>query len=298
MYEISDQELIQEIQKRLFEHQNAIEEQKKLMIKLQKLNKKLEESEALKSHFISNIRNEIINPFAAILGISQQIIALCNNKNDKDEDIKSMASSIYTEAFNLDFQLNNIFAAADIEAGEDVPDIADVNITTLISDISVYIKHKLEEKNLELDVINELPENFFFKTDASKLQLIIMNLLDNAISFSHQDRKIIMKITYSNELNFTIRDFGVGISECKKEHIFNRFNHLDSCKIGEHRGNGLGLCVTKALLDSINGSIDFESMEEKGSSFKIQIQEFDQSENSQNVALGGNEIFFDAEEKF
>ena len=113
MNKLTDEELIEELRRRMTTNTRSLEELKELNEKLLEVNKKLEESEALKSHFISNITNEIINPFTSILGLSRSILAV---KKENWKKVISMVALIHSEAFNLDFQLRNIFLAAKIEA--------------------------------------------------------------------------------------------------------------------------------------------------------------------------------------
>jgi len=119
MYKITDEELLQELEKRFSENKNSIKELQKLTKQLKEVNGRLEESESLKSHFISNITNEIINPFAAILGLSRNILDV---KKEDWNKVISMVQMIHSEAFHLDFQLKNIFAAAKLEAGDWMPE--------------------------------------------------------------------------------------------------------------------------------------------------------------------------------
>jgi len=102
----TDQELIDELQKRFEENAKTIQELKDLTEELKIVNKKLEESEALKSHFISNITNEIINPFTSILGLSRNILAV---KKENWKKVISMVALIHSEAFNLDFSFEIYF---------------------------------------------------------------------------------------------------------------------------------------------------------------------------------------------
>ncbi|HRW63836.1 MAG TPA: hypothetical protein P5132_10120, partial [Bacteroidales bacterium] len=102
MSELTDKELIDELKKRFELNKRALEEVQELNEELKKANNKLEESEALKSHFISNITNEIINPFASILALSKNILSV---EKENWKKVISMVSLIYSEAFNLDFQL-------------------------------------------------------------------------------------------------------------------------------------------------------------------------------------------------
>ncbi len=302
MKKFSDQELIQELQNRFVEHKYALQEQKKLMKRLQAVNAKLEKSETLKSNFISNIRNEINNPFASILGISSNILQVCK-KGNKDclTKVVSMATLIHNEAFKLDFQLKNIFAAASIEAGEALPEIAKVEINELVNEAVNYFKMKVQQKEIMIQLENHLTttDDFYFKTDPGKLELALMNLINNALEFSIPKSQVIIRTTSSNGcLLIDVIDQGPGISQEDQQVIFDRFNQLDTGLTREHSGHGLGLSVTKALLELINGTIQLSSQKGKGSRFTIELEEWNLDQDVDDVAFGGNELFFDAEEKF
>ena len=107
----------------------SCEELNRMNEALIKLNQKPVNSEQLKSHFISNISNEIPDPFTSILGLSESILEV---KRENWKKVIALVAMIHTEAFNLDFQLTNIFAAARIEAGEISPEIPDIDIKGLV----------------------------------------------------------------------------------------------------------------------------------------------------------------------
>ncbi|MBO4373189.1 MAG: hypothetical protein J5826_09675, partial [Bacteroidales bacterium] len=110
---ITDEILLEELSKRIERYKSALANTSSYNKQLLELNKKLSESESMKSHFISNITKEIINPFASILGLAKSITECADESPEK---MKRMAAMIHREAFNLDFQFKNIFAAAEIEA--------------------------------------------------------------------------------------------------------------------------------------------------------------------------------------
>ncbi|MEA3316417.1 MAG: HAMP domain-containing sensor histidine kinase, partial [Bacteroidota bacterium] len=200
MHDISDTELINELKNRFSQNKKALKEVSELNEELKTVNKKLEDSEALKSHFISNITNEIINPFASILALSKNILSV---KKENWKKVFSMVSMIYTEAFNLDFQLKNIFVAAKLEAGEIFPEITNVDIKELTESVIDSFKYEYKKKKLIINFDCEIKKekkhkNSFFKTDAEKIKLIISNLLSNAIKYSKENNKIDIKISSSN----------------------------------------------------------------------------------------------------
>src|SRR4051812_17813672 len=112
---ISDEQLISLLTERLQRKKRELKEDDALLREVHLLSNKLKRSEALKSNFLSNIRNEINNPLASIVGLSR---VLKSDQIISAEKLKRTASMIYHASFNLEFQMRNIFAAADIEAGE------------------------------------------------------------------------------------------------------------------------------------------------------------------------------------
>ena len=298
MSDLIDKELIDELKKRFEQNKNALKEVQELNKELIEVNKKLENSEALKGHFISNITNEIINPFASILALSRNILSV---KKENWKKVFSMVSLIYTEAFNLDFQLRNIFVAARLEAGEIFPEILNVDIKQLMESVIESFKFETKKKKIEVvfqfNIESKNDKPFFFKIDPEKFRLIISNLLSNAIKFSSEKQKIIIDACIDNkELVVSVKDNGTGITSENQKIIFDRFKRLDSGINSIHRGHGLGLSINKALLDLLNGSFDIQSKIGKGTNFTISIPE--NESQASGFAFDGNELFFDNDKEF
>ncbi|RLD61003.1 MAG: sensor histidine kinase [Bacteroidetes bacterium] len=266
----------------------------KISKELELVNKKLKESEAFKTNFISNITNEIVNPFSSILGLSKNIMSV------KEKDyckIKTMAELIYSEAFDLDFQLKNIFAAAKIEAGEIEPEIMNVDINKLILSVLDIYKFKSDKKllsiNFNYDNSLELKNKFFFKTDSEKLKLILSNLLSNSIKYSNAADRIEIKLWIENDnLEIKVKDNGIGIDKKDLKIIFDRFRRIDTSINSVNKGHGLGLSVTKALVNILDGNIKVTSKINSGSIFTISIPEA-KTTNIEGFAVDDNEFFFD-----
>ena len=295
--EISDKELIEELKKRFVEKEKSLQELTQLTQELKTVNKKLEESEALKSHFISNITNEITNPFASILGLSKSILSV---KKEDWKKVISMVALIHSEAFTLDFQLKNIFVAAKIEAGEFNPEILNVDICILIKNLLDSFKVLTKKKRLTInynDNFCKKHNNPTFKTDPEKLKQILSNLMSNAIRFSLEDSSINVETDMiDNQLTITVQDFGIGISEENQKIIFDRFKRIDSGINSLNRGHGLGLSVNKALLDLLKGKIEITSNIGEGATFKVFIPE--SNEEVEGFSTDGNEFLFEVDENF
>ena len=271
---ITDRQLLKELSARLKQKQETEKKYADLLTEYQAMGKRLKDSEALKSHFISNVTNEIVNPFTSILGLSKAILSV--EKQDWKK-IVSMVALIHNEAFNLDFQLKNIFTAAKIEAGEILPNVQKVHIRQLIQGVidSFSIVTRKMDIDIQFDYQIQLgfgDKDYYFNTDAEKLKQIISNILNNAVKYSYKDSKIIVKCWMDDDLLFvSVQDFGTGISEKNQSVIFERFKRLDTGINSINQGHGLGLSIAKALLDVLEGDIDIKSTKGEGSTFTISI---------------------------
>jgi len=301
MKEYTDADLIQELSRRLESGKESISVLEELRQELSITNKKLAESESLKSHFISNITNEIINPFASILGLSKAIVSV-----DKEnwKKVLSMVALIYTEAFNLDFQLKNIFAAAKIEAGEIYPEIGNVEVCNIIETVISTFKIEAKKKKLSFKTIvdediqrDESEKRFIFKTDPEKFKLILLNLINNAVKYSFEEGTIYIKLWKTDEyLHVSVKDTGTGISEENQIMIFDRFKRIDSGITSTNRGHGLGLSINKALLDILGGKIEIESTPGEGANFTFSLPEA--NDEAFVNASDDNELFFNDKQVF
>jgi len=296
-HKITDEELLDELKRRFEQNKISVKELKTLNEELKIVNKKLEESESLKSHFISNITNEIINPFTSILGLSRAILSV-----DKEnwKKVVSMVALIHSEAFTLDFQFRNIFVAAKIEAGEIFPEIVNTDIINVVDSVIESFKFEAKRKKVQVEFEHKLHYDdfgvFLFKTDPEKLKLVLANFLSNAINFSLEGGLIEIKAHLEGRnLVVCVRDHGIGISKENQKIIFDRFKRLDSGINSLNRGHGLGLSVNKAVLEMLDGKINISSELGKGASFTISIPE-SQAETS-DFASDANETFFDTDEE-
>lgn len=268
-------------------------ENKELSKQLARVNDKLKGSEKFKSNFLANMMNEIINPYTSIMSLSKNIVMLDRNDWDK---AAFMAELIYSEASDLDFQLNNIFVAAEIEAGEAFAQISNIEINSLIQDAIDKIKFKAEKKNIGINAeYIDCPGNqkkpLNFTTDYSKLRLILTNFLNNAIKYSNPGGRIkVLAVVENKKAKITVQDFGTGIEKEDFNTIFDRFRKLDSDVNSLNTGHGLGLSVAKALSDILEGEITIKTERNKGSSFTIIVPEAEPDDDT--FLSEGDEIIF------
>ena len=292
--QISDIYLIEELRKRLKNYRKTTEEIQEINNKLTEVNKKLHESEKLKSHFISRLANEIINPFTVISSASHSLI---NMEKTNVEEVNKLVKFIFEESTYLDFQFKNIFAAAEIEAGKSKPLFSNTNIINLISSIIKKYEQQFQSKNIKFE-FNNLSKDTQLSiiTDNEKISLILINLINNSVKFSKKNSKIIISLSKLNKkVSISIKDFGKGISEKKKEIIFDRFSHeqlINSSVIG----SGLGLSICKFYAEQINAKLLFESTKDIGSEFILLLSE--NKEQTNLISKDDNKVFFDDFEIF
>jgi signal transduction histidine kinase len=209
---------------------------------------------------------------------------------------------IYNEAFDLDFQLRNIFAAAELEAGETTLSVARVDVAALIQGQLAAFGHKAEEKKIILEY--EGPPDagdgaLAFTTDPDKLQKALANLLANAIEFNLDGKRVTVRVWRADtRLNIAIADEGIGIPEADRKKVFDRFVQLDTGVRKRHKGHGLGLSITKALVEMLDGTITLSSSEGKGCVFTMSIAELEAGRAVDVTSDDGNEFIFEGGTQF
>jgi signal transduction histidine kinase len=295
---MSDDVLLEELKKRFLDTKKALYDLTKMNEKIENLNVKLTESERTKSDFLSNIRNEINNPLTSILGLSREIAS-----TRKDEQTKQlMAKSIYDEAFELDFQLRNIFIAAELEAGETQLNISRVDVAALIKNLIGAFDHKARKKNLTMTFdccgARQEGQGLLFETDAEKLHCVLANLLANAVEYNNAGKTVRIETRKENDaLRVSIADEGIGIPMQERARLFERFRQLDRGSSKKHRGHGLGLSITKALVEMLGGKVSVSDAAGGGCVFHVVVPEATGAGDG-IFSEDGNEFLFENEKRF
>jgi signal transduction histidine kinase len=289
---LTDEELIEELNNRFAQSRKAFSDLSVVNRKLVEMNQRLEQSESLKSNFLSNIRNEINNPLNAIIGLAGQLTSAGENGSE----VAKVASMICSEANVLDFQLRNIFMAAELEAGEVDPHLARANVLAVVTEVVESFRHNADRKAVKIMLDSPATDALSqFATDAEKLQIIVSNLVANAVEFSHKrsNIEILLTIGPDDNLVVAVQDHGLGIAEDDQKRIFDRFIQLETGSTRSHLGHGLGLSIAKALVDLLQGTISVASAPGTGALFTITIPQGPVSVDDNTFAEGGNMFLFD-----
>lgn len=238
---------------------------------LEKAKAKAEESDKLKTAFLTNLSHEIRTPMNAIIGFSE----LLNHKDIGTVERAEYIEIITKSGNNLVSIIDDLIEMSKIDSNQVVPNLTSVNIDDCVREIFESVKITIPKAKKIDFILRKQGENlpYCLFTDVVKLKQILFNLLTNAIKFT-----AIGHVTLSyewnkrkNQLEFFIEDTGLGIEKRNQEFIFERFRRVDSDYSIRVGGLGLGLAITKAYVELLGGKIVLKSDIGKGSKFKFYL---------------------------
>jgi K+-sensing histidine kinase KdpD len=219
------------------------------------LSNRLRKAEHIKSHFLSNVRNEINNPLTAIIGLSE---SMRDAENIDQAKLRHWANAIQKEVFDLNFLITNIFIAAEIEAGTIIPQASDINIDALIADQINFLKRKIND--LGVDIILQIEPIGKFKTDGQLLERILVNFLYETLQCSGEGQQILLQThIHNNRLTVTLEYAGIRIETSSDNNIFDRLGHYNYSLANPGGNCGLTVSIVKDLTDKLDGTIIIES---------------------------------------
>ena len=246
----------------VFSIMRDITKRKQEEIELIKAKEKAEENDQLKSTFLSNMSHEIRTPMNGILGFT----GLLKTQQLSGKDQENYISIIEKSGKRLLRTINDLIDISKIESGQMEIHIAKINLNKQFNDLFSFFKPQVEEKGLQLSM--SLPDKeMLIDTDGDKLYAAMVNLIKNAVKYSHEGS---IKFGYEkkgNLLEFFVKDTGIGIPEDKLKSIFERFVQADSSYSSGFEGVGLGLSIAKSYVEMLGGKIWMESKEGTGSQF-------------------------------
>jgi len=224
-----------------------------------------EESDRLKSAFLSNMSHEIRTPMNAIMGFSELLL----DQSFSDDEKMDFAHLIRTNGDNLLHLLNDIIDISMIESGQLKMIVSEVDVTSLVKEVFETFKtsKQLSDKvNLSFQ-LECTDEQIVILSDAYRLRQILNNLISNAIKFTDSGYINVSLKVKDSQVFISVEDSGIGINLEHQTRIFDRFLKIENSSTNLYAGNGLGLTITKNLVEILNGKIGLESEPGVGTKF-------------------------------
>ena len=241
--------------------ERTVEERTKELLKAKE---QAEESDRLKSAFLANMSHEIRTPMNGILGFAELLKEPGLTGKEQQDYIRIIEKS-GARMLNI---INDIVDISKIEAGLMKLEIQESNINEQIQDIYTFFKPEVEAKGMNLSFSTPLPtKEAILKTDREKLYAILTNLVKNAIKYSNTGTIEIGYNKGDGDLEFYVKDTGIGIPNDRHGAIFERFIQADIPNEWAQQGAGLGLSITKAYVEMLGGKIRVSSQVGVGSTF-------------------------------
>ena len=249
-----------------------ITRQKRMEQQLRDAKLEAERSSDAKEMFLTNMSHEIRTPINAIMGLGKLL-----GKSELDEQQKYYLSSIRTASENLLVIINDILDLSKIEAGKIALEQMPFDLKKIMSQSANMLTHKAEEKGLVLS--QQIDPRIAPKLigDPFRINQVLMNMLSNAIKFTEKG-SVDLRAALTNDDNafqtilITIRDTGVGISEAFIDNIFKKFTQEDETVARKFGGTGLGMSITRQLMELMGGSINITSRKDAGTTISLQFR--------------------------
>lgn len=234
-----------------------------------------EEANRAKSSFLSNMSHDIRTPMNAVVGFA----ALLARDAEKPDKVREYTEKITASSKHLLGLINDILDISKIEAGKTTLNLSDENMMELMEGIDSFIRPQMKAKGHTFEICCKDIRHAYVVMDKLRLNQILLNLLSNAVKYTPDGGRIVLTMQElpqsSKQLahyRFMVEDNGYGMSEAYVQKIFQAFTREEDSVTNKIQGTGLGMAITKNLLDLMGGSISVQSEKNKGSVFTVDLE--------------------------
>ena len=230
---------------------------------------KLRESDLMRRDLIANVSHDLRTPLATLQGYIETL--LLKEKSLTDEERRSHLEVAIRHCARLSNLVDHLFELAKLDSSEMGVKSEPFNLRELVQDVVQKFQLKAEEKHLDISIISddEIP---FVYADIGLIERVLENLIENALRYTPEGGSIRLELSPVNgEIAIRISDTGSGIPEEELPHIFNRFYQLDKSRRGEPGHSGLGLAITKRILELHDRAIEVNSTPKAGTTFTFRL---------------------------
>lgn len=264
--------LLQKARKAEAAARKAASDTQELNAKLQVTVEKAESANRAKSTFLSNMSHDIRTPMNAIIGFTT--LALSNI--DDTDRVKDYLGKTLASSNHLLSLINDVLDMSRIESGKIHLEEVEVNLSDVLHDLKTIVSGQIYAKQLELymDAMDVTDEDVY--CDKTRLNQILLNLLSNAIKFtpaggtvSVRVRQLAGKVHGCGQYEFRIKDNGIGMSQEFAQKIFEPFERERTSTVSRIQGTGLGMAITKNIVDMMGGTIEVQTAQGKGTEFTV-----------------------------
>lgn len=218
-----------------------------------------------KKDFVSNVSHELKTPIAVLKGVIETI-----ETEDDIENIHSFIKMAKKRVEQMNVLVDDLLIIAKLESKEEKITKEEINLYQMVESIFSDMKIIAEEKNVKL--INNTQKQTKFYVDEKKFQILLKNLIENAIKYNRQNGEVELSSREDDKYSYlSVRDTGIGIPKESLPLIFERFYRVDKSRSRNIGGTGLGLSIVKHIAESHNGKIYVNSEIDKGSTFTVKI---------------------------
>ena len=238
-----------------------------------------------KTDFLSNMSHDIRTPMNAIIGLT----TLMENEPGISDKMHDYIAKLESSGHHLLELINNVLDMNRIESGKTTLNVTNINLAEQVSQVESIIGAQADQRNQTFTILTSHLNHEYLIADPARLQQILTNILSNAVKYTPKGGHILFEIEemprneHYAKYKFIVQDDGIGMNEEFIQHIFDPFVRAENSTTNKVQGSGLGMAITKSIVDLMGGVIHVESTPGKGSRFEVTLELPIDTEADKNV---------------